>query len=373
MSAFNLPEAEILAKPVQPDAAIAFWQSRAAMTRADAATLEEGARWRAFFVTGLAQQGMVQDVKDALGAALESGGTFRDFKARIADVVAAQNWQGDRIETIFRNNMQTAYMAGRWTKAQASKKNRPYGRYMTVGDDNVRPRHEVLHGKVYPLDHPFWDENTPPNGHKCRCYFRTLSERQVKRMGLTVETEMPGDSMWTDPATGMEVHVARPGADDGWRSNPGKNWLGDLTTYAAGRLEQAEPDVAAAMVRRYVSGGLDAWMQNPEGVFPLVALPPEDAEAVGLTSTIGRLSPKFWAQQKRLQPELTVQDYALAQDAVEKGRRIRQAGDNFDYALDLPGGDVLLVTPTWRADELYVTGLRRLSRDEAKRRNIVDE
>ena len=231
----------------------------------------------------------------------------------------------------------------------------------------------MLHRKVYPLDHPFWNSNTPPNGHKCRCYFRTLSERQVKRMGLTVETELPGDSMWTDPATGMEVHVARPGADDGWRNNPGKSWLGDLPTYAAGRLEQAGPDVAATMVRRYVSGGLDAWAQNPEGNFPLVSIRQEDAETVGRTSTIGRLSPKFWEQQKRIQPDLTVQDYALAQDAVEKGRRLRQEGNTMAYALNLPGGDVLLVEPSWRADELYVTGLRRLSRDEAKRQNIADE
>jgi hypothetical protein len=38
---------------------------------------------------------------------------------------------------------------------------------------------------------------------------------------------MPGDSMYTDPKTGMESHVARPGADDGWRSNPGKTWVED--------------------------------------------------------------------------------------------------------------------------------------------------
>lgn len=371
MPAFNLPDPSILAKPVQPDAAIAFWQSRAAMTRADAAKLEEGARWRAFFVTGLAQQSMVQDVKDALGAALESGETFRDFKARIADVVAAQNWQGDRIETIFRNNMQTAYMAGRWAKAQASKASRPYGRYMTVGDDLVRPSHEVLHGKVYHLDSPFWDENTPPNGHKCRCYFRTLSERQVKRMGLTVETEMPGDSMWTDPATGMEVHVARPGADDGWRSNPGKSWLGDLTTYAADRLEQAGPDVAATMVRRYVSGGLDAWAQNPAGDFPLVALPLEDAEAIGGTATIGRLSPQTWEKQARRHPELTTKDYALAQEAVEKGTKLRQDARNMAYALDQPGGVVVVVKATRQGNELYVTSLRRMSREEAARERTI--
>ena len=164
MPAFNLPEAEILAKPVQPGAAIAFWQSRAAMMRADAATLEEGARWRAFFVTGLAQQSMVQDVKDALGAALESGETFRDFKARIADVVAAQNWQGDRIETIFRNNMQTAYMAGRWTKAQSSIKARPYGMYMTGATTTCAPTMRCCTARSIPWIIPFGTATPRPTG-----------------------------------------------------------------------------------------------------------------------------------------------------------------------------------------------------------------
>lgn len=53
-----LPEPEILAKPVQPDAAIAFWQSRAKLTSAQAKALGEGARSRAFYVTGLAEMDM---------------------------------------------------------------------------------------------------------------------------------------------------------------------------------------------------------------------------------------------------------------------------------------------------------------------------
>lgn len=48
-----LPEPEILAKPVQPDAAIVFWQARAKLTTAQAKALGEGARSRAFTSPGL--------------------------------------------------------------------------------------------------------------------------------------------------------------------------------------------------------------------------------------------------------------------------------------------------------------------------------
>ena len=57
---------------------------------------------------------------------------------------------------------------------------------------------------------------------------RTLSERQVKAQGLTVEKEMPKDGVWTDPKTGMEYFVNFPGADKGFRNNPGKDWLEGL-------------------------------------------------------------------------------------------------------------------------------------------------
>lgn len=224
----GLPAPEILAKPVQPEAATAFWQSRAAMTREQAQALGKGARGRAFYVTGLAERDMVQTVKDALGAALENGETLADFKGHIADVIASAGWRGDRIDNIFRTNMQTAYAAGRYAKMQAVKEQRPYWQYYTIEDRRRRPAHAVLHGMVYPADHEFWDRNYTPNGFRCRCGVRTLSRAQVEAQGLTVHSAMPGDMLYTDPVTGMEYHVQFPGADKGFRGNVGKDWLEGL-------------------------------------------------------------------------------------------------------------------------------------------------
>lgn len=108
------------------------------------------------------------------------------------------------------------------------KESRPYWQYIAVMDRRVRPSHAILHGKVYPADHEFWATNYPPNGFRCRCGVRTLSERQVKAQGLTVEKEMPKAGVWTDPKTGMEYFVHFPGADKGFKSNPGKDWLDGL-------------------------------------------------------------------------------------------------------------------------------------------------
>ncbi len=223
-AAIELPPWEVIAAPVPPDAAIEFWKQRAKLTDAEAKALGEQAMHRAFYVTGLAKHDLVQLVSDGIQKALENGETLPEFKARIMAAIEAQGWHDHRVENIFRTNMQTAYMAGRYKKMQAVKASRPYWQYIAVMDKRVRPSHAILHEKVYPADHEFWTSNYPPNGFRCRCTVRTLSERQVKAQGLTVEKEMPKDGVWTDPKTGMEYFVNFPGADKGFRNNPGKEW-----------------------------------------------------------------------------------------------------------------------------------------------------
>lgn len=219
---------EIIAQGVQPDAAVEFWKQRAKLTDEQAKALGAEAKHRAFYVTGLAKQDLVQLVSDGIEEALKNGETLADFKKRIAAAIEAQGWHDHRVENIFRTNLQTAYSAGRYKKMQAVKASRPYWQYIAVMDKRVRPSHAILHEKVYPADHEFWAANYPPNGFRCRCGVRTLSERQVRAMGLDVQTKMPGPGVWTDPKTGMEYFVHFPGADKGFRNNPGADWLAGL-------------------------------------------------------------------------------------------------------------------------------------------------
>lgn len=215
---------EVIAEGVKPDAAVEFWRDRAKLTWEEAKALADGARQRAFYVTGLARQDLVNLVSDGIQAAIENGELLPQFKERILAAIQAQGWHDYRVENIFRTNVQSAYAAGRYKKMQSVKASRPYWQYMAVMDKRTRPSHAVLHDKIYPADHPFWDSNYPPNGFRCRCAVVTLSERQVKAQGLTVEKEMPKADMWKDPRTGMEYFVNFPGADPGFRNNPFKEW-----------------------------------------------------------------------------------------------------------------------------------------------------
>lgn len=44
-------------------------------------------------------------------------------------------------------------------------------------------------------------------------------------MGLEVRKDMPGPGVWTDPKTEYEYFVHFPGADKGFKNNPGRDWM----------------------------------------------------------------------------------------------------------------------------------------------------
>lgn len=62
-----------------------------------------------------------------------------------------------------------ANAAERWQEIQKRKFLYPNLRYETAGDERVRASHAALDGRVYPVDHSFWDSFYPPNGWRCRC------------------------------------------------------------------------------------------------------------------------------------------------------------------------------------------------------------
>lgn len=60
----------------------------------------------------------------------------------------------------------------------------PYWEYKTVGDDKVRPEHQLLEGIILPANDPRWKKIWPPNGWKCRCYIVPRMASEVKGIDL---------------------------------------------------------------------------------------------------------------------------------------------------------------------------------------------
>lgn len=219
----------VLGEGTSPKEAIEYWKTRIPISNKEITTLTNEARERAFYVAGLAKLDQVNLVHNALLEALENGTTLETFKTEIAEVIKRQGWDKRRIETIFQTNMQTAYQAGRWKAIQSTKKYLPYLQYSSVLDSRTRPAHSVLHGIVFPVDHPFWDSHYPPNGFNCRCTALALSEYQVEKEGLEVQKEVPRSFEYEDPKTGITQRIVNPQPDPGFRTNAGKSWCSEFT------------------------------------------------------------------------------------------------------------------------------------------------
>ncbi len=113
-----------------------------------------------------------------------------------------------RLQTIYRTNLQSAYMAGRLRQAQEQADRAPWAQYLAIRDAKTRPGHAALHGQVFRLDSPAWAVIAPPNGYNCRCRARYLSDRELAARGLKpaqdvrlLEREPPGKRP-VNPLTG---------------------------------------------------------------------------------------------------------------------------------------------------------------------------
>jgi SPP1 gp7 family putative phage head morphogenesis protein len=163
-------------------------------------------RAQAFTVSGLARLGQVQAVADALAKFQADGGTFEDFRKW----AAGQDWSlpRHRLETIYRNAVQTAYMAGHWRRFDEVKEAFPYLMYDAINDSRVRPSHLAMDGVIRPVDDPIWKRWTPPVGH--RCFLPGTRVRGNFRLGSKMFYAGPAVEFWTASGARLAVTANHP-------------------------------------------------------------------------------------------------------------------------------------------------------------------
>lgn len=189
-------------------------------------TLEGAMRARAFTVSGLSNLDQVQRVVDGLNDALAKGQSFTKWQevAKAVDYGLSKN----RLDLIYRNHTQNAYMAGHWNAIIEHKAERPYLMYSAINDSRTRPAHRAMHGVIRPIDDAFWQSNYPPNGHRCRCSaISVTTDIAMERGGVT--QNIPENAR----------------ADKGWDYHP-KDADKQLQKLAYERSNQASPAMAAA-------------------------------------------------------------------------------------------------------------------------------
>ena len=197
---------------LRPSEAIAYLKKRKGFAITwDWQEVDAATHGRAFTVAKATRLDLLQDIRNALTDNLERGQTLRDFQNNLRPTLEAKGWWGKQVvvspegeaevvqlgsprrlatiyQTNYQTNMQSAYMAGRYAAAMESSDSHPYWLYLAVMDSHTRRSHAALNGKVYRFDDPIWQHITPPNGYNCRCRFVAISQRELERRGLKVES-----------------------------------------------------------------------------------------------------------------------------------------------------------------------------------------
>ena len=222
--------------PVDPKEAIAYFRKKVPMTSEHWDALEDANNDSAFRMAGVADIDIVQDVYDALDRSISNGTTFEDFKADVADKLE-DAWGGTvanpgaRLETIFRTNIQTSYMAGHFEQAIAQKDDRPYAMFDPIPDEalceDCNAVADEMGNQAIPLEE--WSGEIPPLHHECRCGWITLSAEEAAEQGIL--EEMPDLSSFVG---------------EGFDHAPGYEWEPDPDDY---------DDDIANDVERFVDAG----------------------------------------------------------------------------------------------------------------------
>lgn len=234
-----------------PSIAIKYFRNKKNINTWDWYELWQKAHRKSFTAAKVVNDKVLTDIREALDSALSEGKTFHEFQKELKPLLQKKGWWGEqivvdsngvaekvqlgsmyRLKTIYSVNMQTAYQSGRYETQLENKEDRPYWQYVAVLDSNTRPEHAQLHDLVFPCDDAFWSAFYPPNGWRCRCRVRALSEDNLKKRGLVVEksagklseelrlvSKKSGEykpvTVYTDPLTGKKLEP-----DVGWSYNP---------------------------------------------------------------------------------------------------------------------------------------------------------
>lgn len=285
---------------LKPAQAIDYFQSKNFVVGFNWHDVEAETHACGFTVAGIMKMDVLETIHQSLQTALETGQSQASWEKTIQPVLETKGWMGTglkadedgvlegkqlmpyRLDTIFRTNMQSAYMAGHYQQQLANVSFRPYWEYVAVMDSHTRPTHAALNGQTFRWDDPFWDACYPPNGYNCRCRVATRSEQDMQdnpvgvlssEGRMTVIQQPWGTDGTTRPV--MAYQDPKSGKlfapDPGFGHNAGRSYLSTLGQRLMEKATAATPQLAAMamretlenpVLRQHVGSDLTRWQQQ---------------------------------------------------------------------------------------------------------------
>lgn len=254
-----------------PADAVAYLRGRGQLTKTFSwRDLWQDEHTQQFTVSRLARLDLLGALQAQITQSVGGDMSRRDFMRDAQQLLAAAGWWGEksvkdeatgdtvtttfdpaRLKLIYDTNTRMAYSAGQWERVERNKRSHPYLRYITQGDDRVRPAHRAWSNVTLPVDSPFWQTHMPPNGWRCRCRVVPVSRRaydagttpggaRMVKQAPAVETRE-----WVDDRTG-QIREVPVGIDPGFGYNPGAARAAGLQQQVDAKLAAATPAVADA-------------------------------------------------------------------------------------------------------------------------------
>lgn len=204
-----------------PEEAIKYLESLGIAITWDWRQELDAIRNMAFTVSKITNADILQETLNALQNAVKEGTPFEKFKTNFTQVlrnrgfITKEDGSAWRLDTIYRTNLQTTYMSGRFKQMKEVQMSFPYWRFVAVLDSRTSQICRDLNGVILRADDPFWQSNYPPRHFNCRSRVVALNDSLMEQYGYKVSNSE--DYKNIKPAEGFDT-------------NPGE-WKPDLSKY----------------------------------------------------------------------------------------------------------------------------------------------
>lgn len=121
-----------------------------------------------------------QEIKEMNDALYDDKGKklpYKDFREKVMAI--HKNYNENYLRTEYETAETSSRRASEWQEFKENADIMPNLKYVTAGDERVRESHALLDGVVKPINDPFWLQNYPPNGYRCRCYVEQTDELET--------------------------------------------------------------------------------------------------------------------------------------------------------------------------------------------------
>ena len=195
---------EIAFKQGQYDEAVAYFRQKINLPTKKWNDIEGAMHTRAFTVAGAMRADILLDFRNAVDKAISNGDSLQDFRDNFYDI--AKKWRAAdpsfdakmkkpkygawRSKVIYQTNMLTAAAAGQERQARAMPDVFTHAKYVCMMLPGSREEHKQWNGTVLPVNDPWWEKHSPPNGFGCMCEKEFISKYEMDA-GLEKATKAP--------------------------------------------------------------------------------------------------------------------------------------------------------------------------------------